>query len=58
MVDSMQELIDHADTIVVGNAAEEFADLPRFVSGSQVVIDLVRISRERSVTGVYEGLCW
>jgi GDP-mannose 6-dehydrogenase len=58
MVDSMQELIDHAETIVVGNAAEEFVDLPRHVSGSQVVIDLVRISRERSVTGVYEGICW
>jgi GDP-mannose 6-dehydrogenase len=58
MVDSMQELIDHSETIVVGNADEEFIDLPRFVSGDQTVIDLVRISRARSVTGVYEGICW
>lgn len=58
MVDSMQELIEHADTIVVGNASEEFIDLPKHVSAHQVIIDLVRISRERSVVGVYEGICW
>jgi hypothetical protein len=42
----------------VGNAAEEFIDVPRLVSANQTVIDLVRISPERSVVGVYEGLCW
>lgn len=58
MVDSMDELLDHADTVVVGNAAEEFSELPRFTTDNQVVIDLVRISSARSVAGVYEGLCW
>ncbi|MDQ2639063.1 MAG: UDP-glucose/GDP-mannose dehydrogenase family protein [Pseudomonadota bacterium] len=58
MVDTMDELISHADTIVVGNASEEFIELPRMVSANQTVIDLVRISPQRSVVGVYEGLCW
>lgn len=58
MVDSMDELLDHAETVVVGNADEEFIDLPRFTSEGQVVVDLCRISKGRSVVGVYEGLCW
>jgi GDP-mannose 6-dehydrogenase len=58
MVDSMDELLEHAETVVVGNADEEFVDLPRFTCEGQVVIDLCRISKGRSVQGVYEGLCW
>jgi len=58
MVESMEELLDHAETVVVGNADDEFIDLPRFASEGQVVVDLVRISKGRSVVGVYEGLCW
>jgi GDP-mannose 6-dehydrogenase len=60
MVESMDELLAHAETVVVGNAAEEFAGLPQLVSGNQVVIDLVRVAGQKSVAvaGVYEGLCW
>ncbi len=58
MVDSMDELLDHAETVVVGDGDEEVIDLPRFTSEQQVVIDLCRISKGRSVVGVYGGLCW
>ena len=58
MVSSIGEVMSHADTIVIGNAAPEFADVPARLRGSQSVVDLVRINGSRSVAGVYEGLCW
>lgn len=58
MVSSIDQVMSHADTIVIGNAAPEFADVPKRLTNNQTVIDLVRISESRSVSGVYEGLCW
>ena len=58
MVPSIGEVMSHADTIVIGNAAPEFADVPGRLRGGQSVVDLVRINGSRSVAGVYEGLCW
>ena len=58
MVASIDEVLDHADTIVIGNAASEFRDVPKRLSDGQTVIDLVRVTDSRSVSGVYEGICW
>src|SRR6266851_3036371 len=58
MVSSIEEVLDHADTIVIGNAAPEFKDVPRRLTDGQTVIDFVRVTDSRSVSGVYEGICW
>jgi GDP-mannose 6-dehydrogenase len=58
MVPTMQEVLDHAQTIVIGNAAPEFAEVPRRVADGQTIIDFVRVCNSRTVVGVYEGLCW
>ena len=58
MVASIEEILDHADTIVIGNAAPEFRDVPRRLTDAQTIIDLVRITDSRSVSGAYEGICW
>jgi len=58
MVASIDEVLDHADTIVIGNAAPEFRDVPKRLTDGQTIIDLVRITDSRSVSGVYEGICW
>ena len=58
MVPSIEAVLEHAGTIVVGNAAAEFRDVPKRVNEAQVIIDLVRICDSRTVSGVYEGLCW
>src|SRR5882762_8004288 len=55
---SIDEVLDHADTIVIGNAAPEFRDVPRRITEDQIVVDFVRITESRSVSGVYEGICW
>jgi GDP-mannose 6-dehydrogenase len=58
MVDSMDELLAHAETVVIGNSGEEFADVSNLVHEGQFVIDLVRVGRQQAKAGVYEGLCW
>src|SRR5262245_30657760 len=58
MVPTVDEVLGHARTVVIGNAAPEFADVPQRIGEGQTVIDFVRVSRSRSIAGVYEGLCW
>jgi GDP-mannose 6-dehydrogenase len=58
MVPTIEEVLAHARTVIIGNAAAEFADVPRRIGEHQTVIDLVRVSDSRSVSGVYEGICW
>ncbi len=58
MASSIDEVIEHAETIVIGNAAAEFRDVPRRLSERQTLIDLVRVTDSRSIAGIYEGICW
>lgn len=58
MVDSIQDVLSHADILVVGNNSEEFADLLSQVSDDQLIVDLVRVGDELRCKGRYEGICW
>ena len=57
MVTSMQEVLDFADTIVIGNGAAEFKTVPDSLKPHQHIVDLVRISKEQSGEQ-YDGICW
>jgi len=58
MVDSIDDIVEYAETIVIGNDAEEFGDILSKTSDSQVVVDLVRVSQQVSQRGRYDGICW
>lgn len=58
MVAEIDDVLAHADTIVIGNAEPEFSDIAKRLADGQNVIDLVRICDSRSIRGVYEGVCW
>ena len=58
MVRSVDEVLAHAQTIVIGNAAPEFAEVPKKIGDGQTIIDFVRVCDSRTIAGVYEGLCW
>lgn len=58
MVSDINDVLTHAETIVIGNAEAEFSDIASRLEDGQSVIDLVRISDSRSIAGVYEGICW
>lgn len=57
MVTSIDEVLDFAQTIVVGNGAEEFKSVPSRLKAGQQLVDLVRISKEQSGEQ-YDGICW
>jgi GDP-mannose 6-dehydrogenase len=58
MVGSVQEVLDHAGTIVIGNGSAEFREVPRLLAPPQQIVDLVRISESCSLEGLYDGICW
>ena len=58
MVSSIDEVLDHAGTIVIGNGSPEFREVPKLLGPGQSIVDLVRISDNCSVEGVYDGICW
>ena len=58
MEDSIDKVLAHADTVVIGNGAEEFHEIPDRLKTDQVLVDLVRISSRVSDGGVYDGICW
>ncbi|WP_308922488.1 UDP-glucose/GDP-mannose dehydrogenase family protein [Janthinobacterium sp. J1-1] len=57
MVTTMQDVLDFADTIVIGNGAAEFKTVPGSLKPHQHIVDLVRISKEQSGEQ-YDGICW
>jgi GDP-mannose 6-dehydrogenase len=58
MAERMEEVVDFAETIVIGNGADEFKSVPGKLKAGQVVVDLVRISKQKSQEGRYDGICW
>lgn len=58
MEDSIDKVLEHAETLVIGNGAEEFKVVPEKLREGQVIVDLVRISQQRSIDGKYDGICW
>ena len=58
MVDSAEQLLEHAQVLVVGNAACEFAEILAKRKSNTLVIDLVRIGNETSDADNYEGIAW
>jgi GDP-mannose 6-dehydrogenase len=57
--DSLDDVMERSDVLVVGNAAPEFADALMRTRADQIVIDLVRIKADRSrIPADYRGICW
>jgi GDP-mannose 6-dehydrogenase len=57
--DSIDEVLDLSDVIVVGNGSPEFVDALKRTRRDQTVIDLVRVKVDRSdVPAEYTGICW
>ena len=56
---SVNEVVDGAETVVIGNASGEFRDVESRLRDDQTVIDLVRIFGPRASNGAsYQGICW
>jgi GDP-mannose 6-dehydrogenase len=58
MVDNIDAVLQHAETIVIGNKSTEFESVPQKLHAGQSLVDFVRISNSRSNDGEYNGICW
>lgn len=58
MVDSIDDVIKHAEVLVIGNKSPEFKDIPNKLKDGQIVIDLVRIEEIEERHNNYDGICW
>ena len=59
LCNTIDEVLDGSDVVIVGNASPEFADALTRTRADHVVFDLVRIGADLSkVAGDYRGICW
>jgi GDP-mannose 6-dehydrogenase len=57
--DSIDEVLDKSDVLVVGNGSAEFAEALTKTRPDQIVIDLFRIKAKREeIPAEYTGICW
>jgi GDP-mannose 6-dehydrogenase len=56
---SIEAVLAHAETVIIGNGSREFRDIEPRLKPGQLVIDLVRAFGARTSDGTsYEGICW
>ena len=59
LCDTVDEVIESCDVIVVGNHAPEFGEALTRTRPEQTVIDLVRVKTDlAAIPARYEGICW
>jgi len=58
MRESVTEVVNSADVIVIGNKSEEFTEIQSLIKPGAVIIDLVRVFGNRVSDETYRGICW
>jgi GDP-mannose 6-dehydrogenase len=58
MVGDIDAVLDHAQTVVIGNKDPDFKVVPERLRGGQFLIDFVRVIEGGSKNGNYDGICW
>jgi GDP-mannose 6-dehydrogenase len=59
LCESVDEVIEQSDVIVIGNASPEFSEAVTRCRPDQIVVDLVRIPLDFSrLNAQYDGICW
>jgi GDP-mannose 6-dehydrogenase len=58
MVDDIEAVLNHAQTLVIGNNDPDFKTVPERLRPDQLLVDFVRVTGRRSEKGKYDGICW
>ena len=58
MVDDVDAVLKHAQTVVIGNNDPEFRQVPARLREDQYLVDFVRVVPGKSQNGKYDGICW
>jgi hypothetical protein len=57
MVDNQDAVLDHAQSIVIGNPDPDFWNVLNQLRNGQSIVDFVRITDLRSENGRYDDVC-
>lgn len=57
MVADLDSVLEHAETLVIGNNSSEFKDIHSRIRHGQVVVDLVRVESTLKSEAI-DGICW
>jgi GDP-mannose 6-dehydrogenase len=58
MAGSIGEVLEYAQTVVIGNKDPDFTVVPTQLRDDQKLVDFARIGNSRSGDGRYAGICW
>ncbi len=58
MCNSPGEVVAQSDLIVIGNKAEEFAEVVESIPASKIIVDLVRVKNGKRSGNNYFGIAW
>jgi GDP-mannose 6-dehydrogenase len=58
MVGDIDAVLNHAQTVVIGNKDPDFKTVPERLHEGQFLIDFVRVIEGSSKNGNYDGICW
>lgn len=58
MVKDIDSVLNHAQTVVIGNKDPEFEKVLTRIRDGQCLIDFVRVTNRRSENDKYDGICW
>jgi GDP-mannose 6-dehydrogenase len=56
--DTVKQVCDDSDVIIIGTKSAEFMNVFDLVSPDQTIIDLVRVDQSRTTERNYVGVCW
>jgi GDP-mannose 6-dehydrogenase len=58
MVGDVDAVLNHGQTVVIGNKDPDFKTVPERLREGQFLIDFVRVIEGSSKNGNYDGICW
>jgi GDP-mannose 6-dehydrogenase len=58
MRENVDDVLDHAEVLIIGNKGEEFRQIESRLRSGQTIIDLVRLFENKTTGGAYHGICW
>ena len=58
MVNRVDAILEHAQTVVIGNKDPTFEAVAERLHDGQHLVDFVRITNRRSENARYDGICW
>lgn len=58
MVGNIDAVLNHAQTIVIGNKDPDFMGVAERLREGQLLVDFVRINDGQSINGRCDGICW